>query len=258
MKEMPVVFLSEGQQVMGVWHEGRGRRPRPAVIFFHGFTGNCQEPHRIFVETARRLAAQGIGALRVDFRGSGNSEGSFADMTISSEITDAKASLRWLRRQPGVDVSRIGLVGLSMGGVVTSHMLAADKKIRTAVLWNPAMLPKALHDAWITPARRKELARSPVLDFGGSPVGKKFFQELEKNKPIAALAKAVCPVLIIQGTADQVCNPAGAEASRDALLKAGGEVRFVTVPGADHCFSSFAWSEAAQAATVDWFKLRLA
>ena len=57
----------------------------PAVAFFHGFTGTKVEPHRIFVKTARELAAIGFYVLRFDFRGCGDSAGDFSEMTIGGE-----------------------------------------------------------------------------------------------------------------------------------------------------------------------------
>ena len=37
-------------------------------------------------------------------------------MTVTGELKDARAALRFLRNQPGVDPRRIGVLGLSMGG----------------------------------------------------------------------------------------------------------------------------------------------
>ena len=55
--EKPIVFKSQGQQIIGVVHMPERRKGKvPAVVFFHGFTGTKVEPHRIFVKMARALA----------------------------------------------------------------------------------------------------------------------------------------------------------------------------------------------------------
>ena len=78
MTERPIVFYNKGQQLNGILHSPVACAALcPAVVFFHGFTGTKVEPHRIFVKTARELAAIGFYALRFDFRGSGDSEGIF-------------------------------------------------------------------------------------------------------------------------------------------------------------------------------------
>ena len=111
--EKPVVFENEGQQIVGMLHAPDGAEGlSPAVVMFHGFTGTKVEPHRLFVKTARRLAEEGFYVLRFDFRGSGDSEGEFREMTLEGEISDAKASLDFILSQPGVDRGRIGVIGL--------------------------------------------------------------------------------------------------------------------------------------------------
>jgi dienelactone hydrolase len=254
MKEVPILIRSEGQQMVGLWHQPKGRGPQPTVLLFHGFTGNSHETHRVFVDTARALAGLGIGAIRFDFRGSGNSAGSFADMTFSSEMKDAAAALRWLRRQPGIDRSRIGLLGLSMGGLVTLRTLARDHAIKAAVVWNPAVRPDVFQ---FSPAQKKQLAKTGLADWGGWPVSKKFFDEYRTMNPIPVLGHVTTPLRFVVGTMDKTCNPAGSEACHEVMIKAGQDVDLINVPGADHCFCSLVWKKAAIGATVEWFQSRL-
>ena len=107
----PVMFESDGQAVLGVIH--RPRRPRaerlPAVAIFHGFVGSKDQPHQIFVKLAEALAAAGIVALRIDFRGRGDSEGDTVDMTFEGDMADARGALDLLAAQPDVDAARLGL-----------------------------------------------------------------------------------------------------------------------------------------------------
>ena len=70
--------------------------PHPCVLMLHGFTGTSIEPHRLFVLMARAFASAGIAALRFDFRGSGQSEGFFSDMTLTRELEDALAAIKLL------------------------------------------------------------------------------------------------------------------------------------------------------------------
>ncbi|MCR4403349.1 MAG: alpha/beta hydrolase [Firmicutes bacterium] len=135
-----ITFANEGQKLIGVLH--RPARPvtpdhdkAPAVVLFHGFTGTKVERHRIFVKTAEALAREGIVALRFDFRGSGDSEGDFEDMTLPGEISDARASLDYASGLPGVDGNNLGILGLSMGGAVAA-CVSDDPRVRSVVLWS--------------------------------------------------------------------------------------------------------------------------
>jgi len=91
--ERQVFFINEGQRLYGMVHSSEGEGIRPGVVLYHGFTGHKMETHCIFVKLARELAAAGLHVLRFDFRGSGESEGRFEDMTLDSEISDARAAL---------------------------------------------------------------------------------------------------------------------------------------------------------------------
>ncbi len=258
MNEAPVTFRSAGAQIVGMLHRPGGRGRHPAVVMLHGFTGNSIEAHRLFVEAARHLSGQGFVVLRFDFRGAGNSAGSFADLTISSQIADARAALRWLGRQPGVDAQRVGLIGLSMGGLVATHVLAKDRRVRAAVLWNPLAWPRALRDERMNPALWVQLKQCGVGDWGGWPVSMALHKELGRFDPIPVLPLARCPVRLIQAAEDQTTPMAGAMAMQRAMKKAGRPLDFQVVPGADHTFNRFDWTASALALTSTWLKQHLA
>jgi uncharacterized protein len=87
--------------------------PFPCVTLLHGFTGTHLEPHRLFALMARQLAGRGIAAFRFDFRGSGDSEGDFGEMTVTRELEDARAALRLLEARAELDRARFGVLGWS-------------------------------------------------------------------------------------------------------------------------------------------------
>src|SRR5579884_4035510 len=120
-----------GKLLRGMIHRPprtRGRR-QPAVVFFHGFTGDRMESHWIFIKCARALAREGIASLRFDFYGSGESEGTFEEAT----------------HQKGIDPGRLGLCGLSLGGCIAACVAHASRA-KALVLWSavahPAILQK--------------------------------------------------------------------------------------------------------------------
>ena len=67
--EQPITFTNEGQQMVGMMHIPDLPRPLPAIVMYHGFTGNHIESHLLFVKMSRALAKAGIGSMRFDFRG---------------------------------------------------------------------------------------------------------------------------------------------------------------------------------------------
>ncbi|MDN3555340.1 CocE/NonD family hydrolase [Halomonas maura] len=94
--------------------EAARRRPVPAVLEYI--------PYRLRDGSARRdavhhhyFAGHGYAAVRVDLRGSGDSEGVLEDEYLERELADGEAILRWLAAQPWCD-GRVGMIGISWGG----------------------------------------------------------------------------------------------------------------------------------------------
>src|SRR5208337_4739124 len=139
--EQPVIFTNKGQQLVGMVHVPAQARPLPAVVMYHGFTGHHMESHLLYVKIARALAKAGIGSLRFDFRGSGNSEGNFSKMTVSSEIDDAMVALDFLSGQSWVDDERIGILGLSLGGGIAAVVSGRDDRVKATVLLSAVARP---------------------------------------------------------------------------------------------------------------------
>lgn len=253
-EEIPVVFRSAGQQIVGIWHRPDGEGPFPAVVFLHGFTGNKAESHRIFVQQARRLARIGIASLRFDFRGSGDSEGEFRDMTISGEIADARAAFSWVVSRQDADPNRLGLLGMSLGGLVAAFAAAERQDLRALVLWNPVADAAAARERRRTATSDAELREFGVVNNAGYAVGLNFLAELDRLDPVSALAPTQVPVLIVNGTADDVVPPSDSRAYRDALSAKGARCRLHEIHGADHTFTAFPWTEECLTVTTDWFR----
>lgn len=258
MSEIPVTFRSAGQQVVGLLHRPRGRAAVPVVIFLHGFTATSTESRRLFVEAARALAGRGVASLRFDFRGSGNSEGDFASISLPSEVADAKAALQWVRRQPWADRRRVALLGMSMGGLVATQVLAVDRAVRTAVLWNPVVFARALRDGWMNPALAAQLKKSGVADWFGWPVGRALHDDMGRVDVLASAAAIRCPVLVVQSTDDQTTPKAGGCALVKALQNAGVAAQLELIPGADHTFARFDWTRHVLQISVDYLVAGLA
>ena len=99
-------------------------RNRAAIIAFPGRSQPV--PH------ARMLVRHGYGVLLLDRRGEGASEGDSNAFGWTGE-RDLRAALAFLRRQPDVDPSRIGGLGLSVGGELLLQTAAHTQALRAVV-----------------------------------------------------------------------------------------------------------------------------
>lgn len=94
--------------------EGAERAPVPAVVELHPY--RRRDASRLG-DNARMgyLAGHGYACVRVDLRGSGDSEGVLRDEYLEREIQDGLEVLKWIAAQSWCS-GKVGIVGLSWSG----------------------------------------------------------------------------------------------------------------------------------------------
>lgn len=217
--------------------------PAPAVLLCHGFSGHKAEDGRLFVRLARALADRGIASLRFDFRGSGDSDGDFAEITIERELEDARAALVRLAAVPRIDPARLGLLGLSLGSTVAAGLAAERGDLAALVLWATVAHPGEL----FLPGQGAEPRP-------GWPVGPSFYASCAAARPLDALARYAGPLLCVHGTRDYVPR-AWAEAARATSRHPASALELVE---GEHTFGDDAGKARAVALTASWLAARLA
>jgi putative CocE/NonD family hydrolase len=79
------------------------------------------------------FAANGIAALRIDIRGSGNADGVLTDEYLAGEQDDAVAAIAWIAAQPWCNGS-VGLIGISWGGFAALQIAARRPSALKAIV----------------------------------------------------------------------------------------------------------------------------
>ncbi|MDH3500562.1 MAG: alpha/beta fold hydrolase [Acidimicrobiia bacterium] len=214
-----ITFENDGGTVVGTMTMPRGARsPVPAVLLLHGFTGTRNElpvlgtDDFMFTRTARVFAENGIASLRIDFRGSGDSDGTFDQTTFTGQITDAFAALDFLDTVRRVDHDRIGVLGFSQGGLVASAVAAADERVASLAYWSPVANPvdtyKGIFGGDVVTAGLKQPVTHIVLPWGAEiDLQQAFFDDLYRVDPIAEVSEYDGPMQVVVGTRDTLVTP---------------------------------------------------
>jgi pimeloyl-ACP methyl ester carboxylesterase len=211
--EETVSFEVEGQRVVGTLLSASSQSS-PIVLLLHGFGGTRHElmiPQRgigIFTYVANRLALLGFSSLRIDFRGSGDSDGRFVDTTYTRQVTDCTAAMDFVSGLPSLDTNRIYLLGWSQGGLVAAVASGRTNRPAGVALWASVGEPKVSfpaligHDAYQRGLRH----RTPTevrLPWGASlTLGHDFFADVENVDPLKEIAAYGGPVFIAEGSLD--------------------------------------------------------
>lgn len=243
---------AEGQEVVGTLALPEAEAPPPVVLLLHGFSGQRHEleipsaKEGVFVRTARALAGAGYASLRIDFRGSGESTAdlSFADTTFSGQLADALAAIQYLKGSPDVDGEDVHVIGWSQGGLVAAAAAGGvGDQLDSVTLWNAVADPfQTFEGLFGEDGMAEGIAADADEEVGltmpwGAEVTLKgaFFHEIQTFDPIAQVAGFSGPMLVVQGGADTVVDPASAEAYLDAHK--GEEMLWATEM--DHVFNVF-------------------
>src|SRR2546425_3336396 len=248
----PVTFECKGQQLVGMLHLPEGSGRFPTALLLHGFTGTKTESHRLFVKLARSLAQHGIASLRIDFRGSGDSDGDFEDMTLRSEIADAQEAVKFLGRHKQVNSRRVALVGLSLGAAVASYVVGREhSRIKSLVLWAPVADGTGILDDLSTPEALTSLAETGITDYNAHLVGMPFIRQFAEMKPLREVVKCRCPVLLVHGAKDPTVPVEHSDDYERVLSASKHPVKKVILEGADHTFNKHVWEQRVINETVD-------
>ena len=198
------------------------------ALFAHGFSiGKDFKPLRTI---SRTLVDEGIGMMRFDFTGLGQSEGKFEDTNFSTNVGDLLAAAQWLSdncRPPCL------LIGHSFGG--TAALKAADEIPEckaVATIGSPADTTHIIHQFADKIEEIVEDGEAKVMLAGRPFTIKEHFLEDVKNhdimKEINDLDRAL---MIMHSPQDQVVS---IENAAHIYGAARHPKSFVSLDGADH------------------------
>lgn len=110
----------------------------PVVVLISGSGAQNRDSellgHKPFLLIADYLTKKGIGVLRFDDRGVGESGGDRNTSTIKDFATDVSAAVEYLKTRKEINLKKIGLIGHSEGGVIAPMVAAGTKDISYIVL----------------------------------------------------------------------------------------------------------------------------
>ena len=130
--DVAVEFEAGGIRLAGTFYTKDGASDRsPGIVLAHGFAGVR------YPKMAAHFADLGYGVLSLDFRGYGESGGERGRVIPHELASDIRHSVTWLSEQPGIDPSRIGVVGSSLGGSVAIMACADDDRVKVCVAGCP-------------------------------------------------------------------------------------------------------------------------
>jgi uncharacterized protein len=252
--EKKVTFYNEKhQKLVGLLSMPKNKDP-PIAIIVHGFKGT-KEYYKFVNDSVKPLLDAGIAVLRIDCRGSGESDMEFKEMSIKTESEDVLTTVKYAKTLP-IDTKRIALVGISMGA--SAIILSMEKKppVRTLVFWGPAFYFGG-KSHYNTPQNRKTVEKEGVFYVKASLTGKQYtagkelFEEMT-TLDIRPFMNFKVPVLIIRGSKDEIVGIV-----KDKEIAKIMDAKYVLIENGDHNFTEQKAEYELIKETLKWFKKTL-
>lgn len=227
-------------------------KPRPAVIYAHGFNGFKDWAR--FDLIAMQFADAGFCFVKFNFSHGGTSPAApeeFVDLeaygnnNYTKELDDLQKVIDWVLSgenpyRTAIDPDRLCLLGHSRGGGVVLLKASEEKRVKAIATWASVSQSKTPWGNW--PAERLEKWRETGVDYYTNsrtrqqmPLYYQLYQDYSAHQDRldipAAVRKLTVPLLICHGTADEAVPVSNAY----AIKEAGANVELFLVES-DHVF----------------------
>ena len=214
----------------------KNKKNLPGVVFLSGLKSDKEGTKAVFLSNWAEKNNRDF--LRFDYRGHGNSSGSFEDTSISDWLDDTKKIIMELTSGPQI------LVGSSLGGWI-SLLFAGLYPKKVAGIIGIAAAPDftvKYNVNNLTLDQRKELKNTGKLSFHSEYfeqplfITQKLIEDGNKNLVLTKEQKINCPVRLFHGSLDE---DVPISTSIEILKKlSSDDMHLQIIKGIDHRFSN--------------------
>jgi dipeptidyl aminopeptidase/acylaminoacyl peptidase len=218
------------------WHTPKP----PVVILTPGLDSVKEEMHNYGDDFLRR----GMAVLAIDGPGQGEMEFDHP-MRYDYEVP-TKYAIDYLESRSDVDATRVGMMGVSLGGYYAPRAAAFEPRLK-ALIANAGGYNLLGHFEQLP-----QLTRAALINRSASASEAEARVKLEAFNLQGVMGKVIIPLLVIMGRRDRLIPPADAE---KMAAEAGGEVELWMFEDGNHVNNNIIYKHRPQQA--DWMRKKL-
>lgn len=244
-----VTFPGSAGALSGTLHLPEGSI-KGAVLQAHCFT--CSKSLKVTRQLATGIEQGGYAVLRFDFTGLGDSEGDFAETSVTTNVADLEQAAHYLAKR---GLGPCALVGHSLGGaaalLAAGHVPQVRAVVTVAAPSGPEHVMHLFTDEDIDAALA--LGRVTVSIAGRDfQISGEFFEDLQQHCTPERIAALERPLLVVHGTGDTIV---GIEEGEKIFQAAKQPKWFVAIPDGDHLFTRPQSADHAARVVVEFLDL---
>ncbi|UCH58276.1 MAG: prolyl oligopeptidase family serine peptidase, partial [Anaerolineales bacterium] len=187
------------------------------------------------------MQKNGVAVLLPDKRGSEKSEGDWYTSSFEDLATDTLAAIDFMKSQQIVEVSQLGIIGMSQGGVIapivasqSPHLDFAINMVGQSVTQHEQLVHEfnfTMRETGYLPGISNLLGYVNVLVYENI-VGREWYDKVGNFDPIPYWRKVNIPALVLHGSDDHNVPSAESKARFEALDK--DNIRVIMYEGSGH------------------------
>jgi len=237
-----VFFRNEAQDLdlAGMLFVPEGEGPFPAVVIIHGSRESYRD-RNWYLTLSSYMQKNGVAVLLPDKRGSEKSEGDWYTSSFEDLATDTLAAVDFMKSQEIVEVSRIGIIGMSQGGIIVP--IAASQSADLDFVVNMTGSSVTMHEQLLYEFNYEALETgflpgvSNLISYINTFIyekitGKEWYAAVGNYDPLPYWRKVNIPVLVLHGSEDHNVPSAESKARFEALGK--DNIRVIMYAGSGH------------------------
>ena len=237
-----VFFRNEAQDLSlaGMLFVPEGEGPFSAVVIIHGSRESYRD-RNWYLTLSSYMQKNGVAVLLPDKRGSEKSEGDWYTSSFEDLATDTLAAIDFMKSQEIVEVSRIGIIGMSQGGIIAPIVASQSADLDFVVNMTGSsvtMHEQLLHEFNYAAQETGFLPGvSNLLSYVNTFIyeeitGKEWYAAVGNYDPLPYWRKVNIPALVLHGSEDHNVPSAESKARFEALGK--DNIRVIMYAGSGH------------------------
>jgi uncharacterized protein len=236
---------SKGDKLLGILSDNGNKDF--VLVMVHGFSSNKNTKN--FVKLSQILSGKNIASLRIDIWGHGESDGDFAQITVSEAVDDILQAIKYVK---GQGYKKIGLLGSSFGGISGIIAASKTKDLVLLALKSPVSdymeLEKGKYtqdqlDEWKSIGYREYEDDGKVMKLNWT-----FVADFANNNAFEAAKSIKIPTLIVHGNTDDDVPYTQSQ----KLITFLPNANLVTIQGANHRYAEGDHAEQMLKAIFDF------
>jgi dipeptidyl aminopeptidase/acylaminoacyl peptidase len=225
-------YTSDGLLVNGELYLPKGTQKLPLILFNHDGIHGISKEHRL---SSVRLARAGYVVFSPSYRGEDGSQGVVE--IAKGEVRDVLNAMKLLKGHKRVDPSRIGYVGASHGALISVLAASRSRDIKAVVAAYGVM---DIYKWYAYLKKSGKLGKDEITlrTYGPGPHARP--ASFAIRNAVSVVSKLDCPILLLQGSLDDIVPEEQARLMEKALQKARKKVDIRVYPDALHGFLVYA------------------